>query len=89
MQYLIKAGQQRKCRRSLLFLIQRIGAYKIPSPMIIESPIFNDLFIWRFRITKKGKPAQMKSVHTLIAGLSSGMSHLVWKVSIYRPERMQ
>lgn len=77
MQYLIKAGQQRKCCRSLLFLNQVSGAYIIPSPMIIESPIFNDLFIWRFRITKKGKPAQVKSVNTLIAGLSSEMSHLV------------
>ena len=24
--------------------------------MIIDSPIFNDLFIWSLRITKKGRP---------------------------------
>lgn len=39
--------------------------------MIIESPIFNDLFIWSFRITKNGKAAQVKSVNTLIARFSS------------------
>ena len=34
---------------------------------MIETPIFLDLGIWAFRITKKGKPAQVKSVNTLIA----------------------
>ena len=28
---------------------------------------------------KKGKPAQVKSVNTLIAELLSKMSHLVWR----------
>lgn len=53
----------------------------IPRPMLIESPIFNDLFIWSFRITKKGKPAQVKSVKTLIAKLSSRTLYLVWRES--------
>ena len=44
-----------------------------PSPMIIESPIFNDLFIWSVRITKNGRQAQVKSVNILIPKLSSGM----------------
>ena len=60
---LIKAGQNRKCCHCL-------GTHKTPRPIIIESPIFVDLFIWSFRMTKKGRPAQVKSVKTLIPGLS-------------------
>ena len=72
-----------------LFPIKLSGTYINPSPMSIESRIFNDFFIWSFRITKKGKPAQVKSVNMLIARLSSEMSRLVWRENIYRPARMQ
>lgn len=54
-------------------------AYTTPSPMSIESPIFNELFIWSLRMTKKGKPAQVKSVIRLIARKLSEMLCLPWR----------
>ena len=89
MQYLSKQVSNESAFVFYFFVIKAAGTYIIPSPMITESPIFNDLFIWRFRSMKKGKPAQVKSVNTLIARLSSETLHLLWRVSIYQLGRMQ